>query len=281
MTSYTPSDHPQPLGSKEGGRIVDIHEDEYRTYGPVPPNYEVVRINASIGKLKNQLAIRYTEQSSGSTRRNLNHPLSPAGLAETPNPIIHAEPLIDRKISPGFFEAPITYKAGTQVQWIHYKTWQGALAAALASHGITSRHSNQVVTEADIKATCDSMDMKVATSSDNSVLYHPTDRSSMVFKDEPAVAAVARKHGLSLILVCPYVEHDGTGYNRLYNIKGRPPIYARWSAGRQGQNPPLVLGCLTRQVSTRGSKGFDVLWFYLKPNANAVPNWYTGMFDKR
>jgi hypothetical protein len=83
MTSYTLSDHAQTLSSKEGDWIVDTNEDEYVAYGSVPANYEVIRISTFIRKLKNQHAIRYTEQSPTSTRRNLNHPLSPAGFVGT------------------------------------------------------------------------------------------------------------------------------------------------------------------------------------------------------
>jgi hypothetical protein len=103
-----------------------------------------------------------------------------------------------------------------------------------------------VFTEADIKATFASISAKETQVSDNYKLYHPADRNSLVFPDEANIAIVARAYKHSLILFCPFMNADRTGYNHFYNTQNRPLIYARWSTGRQALFPPVVLGCLPK-----------------------------------
>jgi hypothetical protein len=276
MAPYVPSDHPQPSGWKSGGKSLEPHEQDYCTYGPPPPNYEAIR------KLKynGSYYIRYTENSSANPQPSRDyHPLSPTSLNAQPQPIIRNEYTLPEVECRGVFGVPITWKANPAVKWRHRRTWQEVLAAALASHGVGNKAGNGPVTKEDVAATYNSLkssDKFSALLNQNSTLFHPADRDSMVFDDEPAMAMVAREYKFSLAVVCPYVEADGKGYSGIWGTEDRPPIYVRWSVGPQGLLSPLLVGCLPRQTHTK-RKSFEAFWFFFEVTGNH-PDWYTNMF---
>jgi hypothetical protein len=267
------------MGWVRRGKALDAHETELKTYGPPPPNYFIERQESRGGQHRNHY-MRYTELSVSSSASTNIYPLSPTGLKSNPTPIIHDEFDLDRATSPGVFDVPITYKAGTQIRWSHSSTWQGALTLALASYGFKCKSDKtKLVTEADVRATFKCITSKEAAEPKNSTLYYPADRKSMVFQDEPNVAMVARKYGCSLIIFCPFVGADKVGYNRIYNTKNRPPIYARWSTGQQAQVAPLVLGCLPKQ-KLKDAKSYEVMWFFIDVNQNDLPHWHVGFYTR-
>jgi hypothetical protein len=274
MPPYKPSDHPQDHGWNNGGKAVDAHEAEYRKYGPPPPNYMVQRKKTAMGKVQNVVVIEYTERASN--KRSYDHPLSPRANASGESPIIDEEHTLDREEVRGLFYVPITYKAGPLI-WREAINWQTALAAALNNRGIRNKETNQPITSADVQAAYEKLPVATTSAHQNSVLYHPADRKSMVFKHESAVATVARQYNLSTIVFCPFVDHEGTRYKHIYNTENRPPIYARWSTGRQGLFPPLLLGCIPEQLTSQ-NKEFDVIWFSIEPNKNNIPVWYLELF---
>lgn len=248
MAPYAPKEFPQKHGWKIGGISLDAHETELRTNGPPPPNYLVERLERGGGGPKHY-SISYTELSTSSqTSKRAPHPFSVEGLQKTPTPKITKEFDLNRPDYRGVFHVPITYKAGPGIKWQFSGSPAGALAAALAARGVKCRYGDitKVVTEADVKATFASISAKETQVSDNYTLYHPADRNSLVFPDGANIAIVARAYKHSLILFCPFMNADRTGYNHFYNTQNRPPIYARWSTGRQALLSPVVLGCLPK-----------------------------------
>ncbi|KAI4639083.1 hypothetical protein J4E93_009573 [Alternaria ventricosa] len=151
---------------------------------------------------------------------------------------------------------------------------------ALVSHGFKSKTDRtRPVDEADVRATFDSITPQEAAEPTNSALFYPADRGSIVFPEEPAVAIVARKYGCSLIVICPFMRADKMGYNHFYNIKNRPPMYARWSTGQQAQAMPLVLGCLPMHKFNT-SPSYEAMWFYIEANSIDPPDWYNGFYTQ-
>jgi hypothetical protein len=279
MSTYTPSDdHRQPISWREGGTHVTVHEDQYHQYGPPPPNYNAVRKKTNFTDRTNVHTIQYQDLSSANARTSYDHPFSPAALAANGVPIVHDEPTLDRPDYPGVFQVPFTYKTDPRLRWGRASSWQDALATTFATLKVT--RNGKLVTESDIKAFHKSITPDKAKSREYSVLYHPADRKSMVFKDEPVLSMTAAHFGFSLILICPFTSHNGHGYNRLYNTRERPPIYARWSTGSQGLLPPLVLGCLTKQFSIgkAGSKEFEVMWSSFKVHNLDTPGWWSDIY---
>jgi hypothetical protein len=262
------------------GEGTQRHEECFRTYGPPPPNYIVERHYHSqkdpvTKKLNAVMRMRYTETSSADARPSYDHPLSSA----VQDPVIHNESLLVRKKAFGVFDAPITYKAGTEMTWRHSSS-MGALANAMATLGLKKKSGTGPTTEADVRAAYENIPQQEKDTRQNHVLYHPTDRDSMVWPDEPALAMVARFFGYSLIILSPFVSHNGLGYNRIYDLKDRPPIYARFSIGQTGQRTPVVLGCLPEQV-VNTDKSFRAMWFSIEPkNTTKLPVWFTDIYVK-
>lgn len=273
---YSASDDPQTVSLLGSG--IQLHEGSFQAYGPPPPNYIVERYwhqqkKKGKGNLGNDktLRMRYKETSSPNAVFSYDHPLSSA----VRNPVIHDEALLIRKKVMGLFDAPIRYKAG-EMTW-HYSSAFGALANALTAAGKKNKSGNPV-TEADIQANFNTISQGEKNDRRNSVLYHPTDRDSMVWPDESAVSMVARGYGCSVIILSPFVSHNGVGVNRMYNCTNRPPIYARWSTGNQGLDVPIVLGCLPRQVTTT-EPNLRAMWFSVKPkDLKAPPAWFTDLY---
>ncbi|KAI4604614.1 hypothetical protein J4E80_011013 [Alternaria sp. BMP 0032] len=288
MAPYVPSDHPQQVGMRNGGVTRQAHEEAFRKYGPPPPNYNVVRSEFRLtARGQKHFGLRYLEAShdypGSKVRGSLDAPLSPQGLTANSNPIIGDEPDLNRENWFGVIQAPITYKAGTKATWRYFNTWQGALSAALASHGFKCKSDNEsIVTEKDVNATFSKVSAQQVAVPADSVLYHPADRKSLIFKNESDVAITSRAYNASLIVICPFVDADAIGFNRIYDIKNRPPVYARWSTGQQAHRPPVVLGCIPRQNLTQPSSNrpYDVMWFFIDPTPNDRPAWAIGLYTK-
>lgn len=166
------------------------------------------------------------------------------------------------------------------MRWLHSDTPQAALTMALVSHGFKCKTDRtRPVDEADVRATFDSITPQEAAEPRNSALFYPADRGSIVFPEEPDVAIVARKYGCSLIVICPFMRADKMGYNHFYNIKNRPPMYARWSTGQQAQAMPLVLGCLPMH-KFNASSSHEAMWFFIEANSIDPPDWYNGFYTQ-
>jgi hypothetical protein len=275
MALYVPSDHPQTLPGKRGGAIWTNHLNEYLAYGPPPRNYEVERAerNINVGRktVGRDILRRYQDISTANSKRLWDHPFSPAALQATPNPRISPEFIDDREKCIGFFQPPIDYGPG-QWKWNHSTSgWEGALTAALRNIGVS-------VTEADVKTMHENLkkDKKKYGDAKNQTLYHPGDRNSKVFKDEPACAMVAREFGYSLVIISPFVRADGTNSDAIWFMRNRPPIRARWSTGIQSTLPPVILGCLMGQ-RLFGAPEERVYWFAMtRGTIPAISNPFRG-----
>jgi hypothetical protein len=46
-------------------------------------------------------------------------------------------------------------------------------------------------------------------------LYHPSDRHLAIFKHESSASLIARISRFSLVIVCPYILAEGTGWDRI------------------------------------------------------------------
>ncbi|RYN68207.1 hypothetical protein AA0117_g11301 [Alternaria alternata] len=277
MAPYVPKEYPQERGWKLGGDASDAHETELCKNGPAPPNYLVERRLKKDGKYN----IRYTELSgSPQTSKRAPHPFSAESLQKNPTPKIAKEFDLNRPDYRGVFHVPITYKAGPEIKWQFSGSPARALAAALAARGVKCKHGDltKVVTEADVKATFASVSAKEMQVSDNHKLYHPADRNSLVFPDEVNIAIAARAYKHSLVLFCPFMNADRTGYNHFYNTENRPPIYARGSTGRQASFPPVVLGCLPKFKLPKNPT-FEVMWFSIDVDKGvARPTWHRCLY---
>ncbi|KAJ4380123.1 hypothetical protein N0V86_004432 [Didymella sp. IMI 355093] len=142
--------------------------------------------------------------------------------------------------------------------------------------GMKNKAGN-AITEADLRDLYDTIPQQNKDARQNSVLYHPTDRDSIVWPDEPALSIIASTLNRSLIILSPFVAANGAGSNRMYDRTNRAPIYARWSTGRQGLKPPLILGCLPKQVSNAEPR-IKAMWFSVQPDQTRDPSWARSIY---
>ncbi|KAI4692872.1 uncharacterized protein J4E88_001242 [Alternaria novae-zelandiae] len=270
---YNPTINRQLKGvSVSGSQLAATHARHICDHGPVPRNYYVER-----KALGDRIDVFYADHSIDDTivarghktnpKGSYNHPLSPAGLKENPNANIFKEFTDTRPSVPGFFQPPCSYVPG-DFKWKHHENWHAALADAATAKGVS-------VSETTVADLHDQI-LKNAKYNlqESHTLYHPADRDTAIFKDEPAASLVASQLGseFSLIIVCPYVRADGVDWNRFWDTRNRPPIITRWSTGEQGVHEPLILGCLPKEhiAGTREWYHKDAYWFALEPKPNTA-----------
>jgi hypothetical protein len=190
-----------------------------------------------------------------------------------------AEFALDRKNCRGFFHPPFQYVPG-QMMWQHHESWEEALLAAY----------NQKHPEKPLKIfNIHGLRRDVLTNSTEwrdtrtHILHHPADRDTVIFKDETMVSLMAYLLGHSLVIVCPLVNADGVGWSRIWDKENRPPIYTRWSTGKQAISEPLVLMCLPQEETPKGRESFNrpVHWFNMKPRpGSAFERTWTDLWRK-
>jgi hypothetical protein len=256
LISYT---HKKPVAYDN--RALIQFRNESLKYGTLPPNYHVRQSERRVGKGSDAGKVhvcRYTENISGF--QSWNHPLSPDGLKER-KPNITPEFDDDREDIAGLYQPPmVPYKAGHLV-FKEHDTWQAALAESLHDAGV--RYKTQRLTEEQIKSTGKKL------KEDNKLyqdLYHPADRGTIVFQDEPECAAVAAQLRRSLVIVCPLLPDSEFGWDRPWNNTNRPPIRYRWSTGPQANYRMTFLACFPTRKSEYSR---DVIWASVKPS---LPN---------
>jgi hypothetical protein len=259
---YIPADNPlisfstkRPVGFDN--RALVQFRDESLKYGTLPPNYEVKQGERRTGTERGQ-PLRYLETIGGT--KSWNHPLSPDGLKER-KPKINPEFDDDREDIPGLYQPPmVPYRAGHLV-FKEHDTWQAALAESLHDAGV--RYKTQRLTEDQIE------NVGKKLKEDNKLhqdLYHPADRGTIVFQDEPECAAVAAQLRRSLVIVCPLLPDSEVGWDRPWNYTNRPPIRYRWSTGPQANYRMTFLACFPTRKSEYSR---DVIWASVKPS---LPN---------
>jgi hypothetical protein len=274
--TYIPTDHVQEKGWSTWGDAIDQHEKDYQSYGPPPRGYIVIRAFSQRAGVKGQYPSY--KPSSNAPRSWPHHPFSDHAR-QSRAPVITQEFRDDREVCAGFFQPPFEY-VPDQWSWNYTRTWNGAIAGALTAVNAKDEQARNW-SHVNIHHTHKSLieDRTKFGTPEDYVLWHPGDRNTAVFMDEPACSIVARHLGYSLIIVCPQVRADGIGWNRIYNTHNRPPIYTRWSTGIQANNPPLVLGCIPRQTYV-GKSRQETMWFFMKPKNTNVGKWMRGPLDQ-
>lgn len=268
---YSATDDPQP--GHKAGLTVRMHEETFQQYGPPPPNYTVEKVYRwefpETVKAKQVCKLRYMEASS--TAWSFDHPLSSMAKSS----VFQNEKLLVKQRAHGVFDVPFTYKTG-ELSWHYSSSAFGALARAMDRVGMKNR-TGDTITEANLQDLYGTISQQVKDDRQNSVLYHPTNRDTIVWPDEPALSIVASRLDRSLIILCPLVAANGTGAMRMYDRTNRPPIYARWSTGRQSLKPPLILGCLPK-MPTEEEPRIKCMWFSVWPNKARAPTWGRPLF---
>jgi hypothetical protein len=271
---YNPSTNPQDKGNVDvGNKTAAEHAKEYCAYGPPPRNYFVRRGYKSA---KSNISLFYADHTIDnttigvSTGGSCDHPFSPAGFKAQPHPKILPEFTDTRPRYPGFLQPPVRYLPG-QMMWKLQDTWQAAAAAALRAKGVKDPRNGELVTEATIGACHAWLKTKPSyTKEESNTLYHPADRGTAVFKDEVDLSMIVRQFGpsFSTVIVCPWIQADGSGWNRIYDTVNRPPVYTRYSTGDQGLYAPLLFGCLPKECIGPPSREWyhkEVFWFTIEP----------------
>lgn len=273
MANYIPSENPQKLGVKNTGEAPLVnHVNTIRAHGPPPRNYRVERVRKSYRIRGNPISQnehiqQYTNLSVAGAGPSRHHPLSPAGLQETPNPVIEREFVDERAICCGFFQPPFEYVPNQWI-WCSYDNWEGAMADAFRAMG-TPNKNRQPFQEADMTEMHENLKKNPQQYGHASkhVLYHPADRDAWIFEGEPECAMVAANVGYSLVIVCPLLNKSGEDWSRPWDIINRPPIRARFSTGRQADNRLMIMGCLPMATSLGTKRERKTLWFSLRPKS--------------
>jgi hypothetical protein len=208
-----------------------------------------------------------------------HHPCSPVGLKTPPATQFPAEFALDRKNCHSFFHPPFQYVPG-QIMWQHHESWEEALLAAY-----NHKHPEKPLETLNIHG----LRRDVLTNSNEwkdtrtRILYHPADRDTAIFKDETKASILVYLHYHSLIIVCLLVNADGVGWGRIWDKEHRPPIYARWSTGKQAIYEPLVLMCLPQEETPKGKDSYykPAHWFNMKPRSGpAFDRTYTDLWRR-
>jgi hypothetical protein len=262
MVVYIATDNPQSTLGAAKSREKQI--EEYLAYGPPPRNYYSSRI--APGKWNayadHSVSTKAVDILGGASKL---HPCSDAAMNASPRPKMLEEFTFERPQSTGYFDPPLQYVPG-QVRWKYQPGgWEYALAEEFTKKGVPA-------TADQIKSSHNSLTTKPKNRKEQSyVLYHPADRGTAIFKGESAASLVARwglpARGFSLVIVCPLVRADGIGWERIYDTKNRPPVYARWSTGEQAVCEPVTLMCIPKLETPKGRESYykDVYWFSMDP----------------
>jgi hypothetical protein len=283
MPQYEPTENPQYVGRLNSTNPYALeHESQFKDFGPPPPNVYVAR---QAHKPQGETKMLYADHSadeSVTTRKqgaSYDHPCSPAAMKPGQTVKFLPELTVKRAQSPGFFDPPMTYQSG-QVRWYFQPSWEAAMVAALKKAGVTKPNKKPIEVE-DVQSKLEELRLDDGTKEelDKPYLHHPSDRHLAIFKYESSASLIARVSHRSLVIVCPYIPADGTGWERIWDTKNRPPIIVRWSTGQQAVYPPLILGCLPKPNSGVGKEALvkDVHWFCLEPKRTTAFEklWYS------
>jgi hypothetical protein len=270
-TSYVPTD--SRLTAVDG-KNVDIkskavidYMDSILAYGPLPPNYNVeLNRKRSVNKVKS-VASQYMNTTT--SNKSWDHPCSPEGL-RTRQPF-HNEFRDTRADIVAVYHPPMpVYKAGKLI-WHAHDTWEEAIAASLSASGCLA--GNKPLTDVDVKRWNKRFNEQMATNARyilQNQLYHPADRNTAVFTNEPECARVAKDFSRDLVLLCPETPANGMGWNRIYDQANRPPIRWRWSVGDLAQRKLTILACIPKYG--KGSSK-EVHWFTVSPASDFKVTW--------
>ncbi|EUC40105.1 hypothetical protein COCMIDRAFT_9959 [Bipolaris oryzae ATCC 44560] len=259
---YVPTD--DPLYSTRDKVITRSHVigrmlvQDILQYGFIPPNFRITRRMPSGAADTLGHRVYYTDVLSSTVLTA--HPLSPNGARVHPK---LAKEFVDtREDIVSLFQPPVPqYQAGNFKFQVH-DDWESALAASLASFG-RENITKDVVT--DVCQTIKDDSWPVYHD-----LYHPSDRDTAVFQNEPECAAVAEWFKRSLVILCPYTPADGTGWDRIYGEKNRPPVRFRWSTGPQALRKMTFLVCIPAWGESVTKKAH---WLTLEPTDAYAATW--------
>ncbi len=277
MANYVPRHQPQDVGlkaGKDGGESAysEEHLRQFVTFGPPPRNYFAARVvyhDRSTGRQVYKPRMLYADHSVDSTAISIRtgasylHPFAPGAPTGTVLP----EFPVERDPSPGFFHPPVEYQPDV-FSWKQHDCWQDALTAALAYEGVTNKTTGRAWDKAAINSLHQQLLTREAKTESNR-LWHPSDRGTAVYRNEPALALVARwiEPGFNVVVVNPLQPADGKNWDHMWNKVMRPPFYTRWSVGGQGVFRVLLVGCLPKPHSTTGREWIskEVYWCSLVP----------------
>lgn len=258
---YNPTNDPPTIrraahSSRTWTSSIFLHYiSEVLAFGPLPPNYKVEHVERTVGTVKKSsvAAARYIELGTG--KKSWDHPLSPAGLAS--KSVMGPEYRHDRKEILGLFHPPIdNYRAG---QWIFksHNTMEDALAHSLTMSG-------QKITAKDVTAAlaiADQQSVQVSTD-----LYHPADRDTVIYKNEPEASLVGSYYKRSLVVLTYNTAANRSGWDRAWNMTNRPQLYFRWSTGsQQGRFRCAYVACIPKAACSMSK---EVHWFTISPSPN-------------
>jgi hypothetical protein len=134
---------------------------------------------------------------------------------------------VERRQSLGLFDPSIKYQSG-QFRWRFQPCWEAAIVVALRKAGVTKYRKPSEVD--DVQSKLEEFwlaDTKKEV--EEPYLYHPSNRHLAIIKHKSSVSLISRASRLSSVIVCPYIPADGTGWDRIWGTKNRPPIIVRWS----------------------------------------------------
>lgn len=179
-----------------------MHVNALLDHGPPQPNYRLRFLYFCEAKRR----IEYVEGVSNKVYKD--HPLS--AQAAKLNPKIGKEFKVSRKDIVPLFQPPIPqYHAGNYVSE-HHDDWKSAVTKALdnsSRSGMTARLVQKIL---------EKLEKQGATTSD--LPYHPYDRDTAVFENEPEAALVVSNCKRSLVILFLEVLANGVGWNRTYNL---------------------------------------------------------------
>jgi hypothetical protein len=245
---YVPTDDPIKDQSRNlaqpTNEVFDQYINQVLCYGLPPPNY---RISLSKQHSINEVICRepcYQETTSNTSL--WAHPCSPAGLQTMPR--IDEEFADDREDWTALYPPAPSYKAGSFVFQRH-DDWQSAIAASLTQSGC--KYNQGETTKTVVERMHVQYEKQIATGPTpalalHHVLYHPADRHTAVFRDEPECRRVAKNYTRDLVVLCPFTLASGVGWNCFWNASNRPPMRWRYSTGDSARDKLTLIACLPK-----------------------------------
>ncbi|CAI9637655.1 unnamed protein product [Alternaria burnsii] len=286
--NYIPIDEPLIDYIKQHVLVKSTPAQQYfqviKDHGPLPPNYN---ISLAKPRRKSKVAPAYKgpyflENSIAPGTRNVgswNHPCSPA--ESHLRPTFRPEPIDEREYITGTYHPPMpTYKAGKLI-WKHHDSWESAISDCLNATGVKDFTGAQF-TEALVRQRDQRLDELAVKDSQfhmKDTLYHPSDRGTAIFENEPNAARLAKQLGRNLVVLCPLTPASGPGWNRFWHRSNRPPIRYRWSVGEQACDKFMVVACLPKYVE--GSMSKEAYWFTVTPATDSKATWDSHMKRSR
>ncbi|UPX18401.1 uncharacterized protein EKO05_0008703 [Ascochyta rabiei] len=243
--TYNPTTHPQPEGTTS----------RFSPESSKASTWHMVHL------LETSKRFGFTTFKSGG---RFDHPLSPTGLKSNPN--VFPEFTDTRPDYPGYFHPPMEYTPG-QMSWQYHDTWQAALATAMLAKGVKFKGEEVPISVRDIQIFSEKVVEKDVYKAETShILHHPADRDTAIFKDEPSASTIARWAAatpFSLVIVCPVIQADGVGWNRIWDTHNRPPIRSRWSVKSTHEAHDVFQK--RAFANNRNWLNKDVHWFTMDP----------------